>query len=1043
MACNPFPAPSFGLFIDNVQGIWASTDEAHGDRSCDYTGGTLVVSGPNGSMPFTAGGSQVVRHKFFGSNNYLAVLFLGTGIGPQTATVVIVDFVASSITTKIALMTSVPQNQIPWLQFSQGTGSACLIGAPGTINTAIGGIFRSDTGDLLCGGVVPFIPTLEISGEAIAGATQIKHGGTVIAGPCPNPSGQLNVTPSSRNFGTVKLGGCAQPAATEQFTLQNSGTDCLTINGIQDVAPYSVISTSTGMPAELEPGESMTATVLFDPAVTGIYNNVTLPVATVNNSGGDSELECDGRGEQAEADCSVSPGAVNFGHTPVGTIENAGFTVTNSGDVPISVTIAGAPPGAVFQWSGTNANLTCGQSVTVPVAFSPTAEGPVSANISVGVNPGSNKTVVLNGEGCIPNAVIQAPPAPFPAFGEVRRGYRMVKFIKVENTGDDTLVFTASISGADAALFGILQSTTSITDVVASRTFSVDPTQSCGSGPIGDGEVIVPVVFYADGAPPATANALLTINNHNDASAAASFDYTLSGDIIAGNVVDAVAVLDRSGSMDDAIPGGGTKMQAAIHAGRLLVNLMPPDIENRVAATSYSTNANTFLGIDEITAGNQGAKVNAINAGEPELVPDGWTAIAAGMMVGEKEFAVPRAGAMPAELVKAMIVLTDGLDNTAYLNPDDNRHYSILGGQARDPANTSNFIDTEPYAPPGDVDIYGIGLGTGENIDTMQLASISSAAGGYYGTVDPTSPDTLFQLMKFYTQIYMDLVDTSTIEDPKTTIQAGEKHAYEFDVLRGDVSGMVVVYDLDGLRVPFWLETPLGEIVDPSTIPADFALRAGATEASRFVEFQLPAKEPKRYAGRWKLIVQHDGRVCRGTPDARETQRMGFLPEKCGDSKKPVDYGFAIGVGSNFRLQAYLSAGSVNVGDPITMTAVPTEAGLPVLGCTVTVDVRAPNGQEWTGITLSDGAVPDGEYAGVFTPTAQAGSYTFKFRATGYSRDGEPVKREVVRAKYVQGAVRQPPATGNPGGSMSEECCKRIIKILEKNNALLGKNFGK
>lgn len=1044
MACTPFSAPSIGLFVDNNQGIWASNDEAKGDRSCDYTSGNLVVSGPNGSTNFNAGLNQQVRHKFFGSNNNLAVLLLGTGVGPKSASVILVDFVASSIQTKLALTTTVPDNQIPWLQYSTGTGNACLIGAPGTINVAIAGIFRSDTGDLICPGPGPFSPTLEISGEAVSGATQIKHGGNIISGPCTNPSGQLSVTPGSHNFDTVKIGGCPMPLPTEQFTLTNIGTDCLTINGIQNAAPYSVIATSQGFPAELDAGEMMTATVQFNPLAVGTFDNVTLPISTTNNSSGATALECDGSATQAQSDCSFSPSSLNFGSVPVGTTVVQNVAINNTGDVPISVTVAGAPPGAVFQWSGVNANLTCGQSVTIPISFGPLNETPSNVSLLVGVAPGSNKTIPISGVGCIPNAEIQVPPAPFPSFGEIRQGYRTVRFITVQNTGDAVLNFTASISGTDAPMFGILQSTSSITDVTSSRNFTVDPVQSCGPGPTGSGEVIVPVSFFADGMPPQMAGATLTINNHNDGAAPASFMLPLSAEIIAGNVVDAVGIFDRSGSMSDTVQGGGTKMQAAIQAGRLLVNLIPPDLGNRVAATSYGETATTFLGVDEITAGNQNSKVNAINSGEPDLNPTGSTAIAAGMMVGQKEFDVPRVGPDPADLVKAMIVLTDGMDNTAYLNPDDNQFYSVLGGQAREPGNLFSFVDTQPYTPPSDVNIYGIGLGTGEDIDTAQLAAISSSAGGYYGTVDPTSPDTLYQLMKFYTQIYMDLVDTATIEDPQATIHPGDVHTYEFDMLRGDVSFMVVIFDLEGKRIPFWLESPLNEIIDPTMIPAGFALRAGATEATRFVDVLLPQKEPSRYAGRWRLHLRHEGRVCLGTPDPREPgKEVGFLPKKCRDSKDPVTYGFAIGAGSNFRLQAYLSAGEVKVGESIKMTAVPTEASLPVLGCTVTVDVRAPNGQLWAGLKLTDGSPENGEYESIFAQTAQAGSYTMTFRATGYSRDGEPVKREAVRSKYVQGRVRQPPATGRPGDDEDDDCCERLVKILKSNQELLKKALSK
>jgi hypothetical protein len=103
-----------------------------------------------------------------------------------------------------------------------------------------------------------------------------------------------------------------------------------------------------------------------------------------------------------------------------------------------------------------------------------------------------------------------------------------------------------------------------------------------------------------------------------------------------------------------------------------------------------------------------------------------------------------------------------------------------------------------------------------------------------------------------------------------------------------------------------------------------------------------------------------------------------------------------------------------------------------ITGCTVTVDVVAPGGQTWTNIVLmddgahDDGDADDGEYARAFTQTAVAGTYTFTFRAQGFTRDGEPVNREAVRSKYVEGTVRPP--TGDPG----DECCKRLVTLLER-----------
>ncbi len=1033
MACTPLGTPTVGLFENSTQGVWNSFTETKGGRTVTHSGSGLSVSAPSGTINFSAAGSQVVRHKFFGTDNYLAILTSET-TNPGDHWMNIVDFTAPALTSRNVLFVS--GNGLPWLQHSQGSGAVCLIGAPTAFGVAGLAILRSDNGVTICPGPPPFVPTQQIVAEVTAGPppkVQIKEGGAIKAGPCPLPQGRLTLSPANpATFTTVKIGGCAQPPSTKQFVLKNTGDDCLTINSVGSLAPYNVTAQSQALPASLAPNASMTVTVTFAPAGVGTFNNVNLPISRVP-ANGDANIVCNGQAQLAQAAFSVSPVVDDFGHVLVGSPVTGQFTVKNTGDAPLSISVAPAAPGDAFQWAGFSGTLTCGQSQVIPVTFTPSAEGPVQTIVTVTGTPGGSKTVTLIGDGCVPNAVISVPPAPFPSFGDVRQGYRTPRLITVTNAGDDTLTFTATISGPDAALFGLMRPSQSVTDVLATRTYSVDPTFHCGGGATGDGKEEVVVVFFANAAPPRVANATLTIDNHNDPNAPASLIRPLTANVIAGNVVDAVAVFDTSGSMAQNVQGGGTKMAVAIQAGKLLASLLPPDLGNRVAATRFATDATTFLGIGEITAGNQQAKIDAIT--DPPLTPSGSTAIAAGVMTGLSEFAVARVGPMPPLLTKAVVVLTDGMDNTAFKNPADNLYYSIHGGLAHDPANPFNMIPTQPFVPPADVKIYAVGLGTGQDIDSGQLAQLSSGAGGYWNAVDPTKPGSAYQLMKYYTQIYMDLFDSSTIMDPRAVILPAQKHVYEFDILRGDVSAMVVVYDLDGVRLPFWLESPTGEIVDAGFVPPGFQLRGGFTATSRFLDVVLPLGAPARYAGRWKLIVMHDGVVCRGNP-SKDQQKLGFLPQECGPSRKPVEYGFAIGVGSNFRLQAYLTGGPVRVGEPIRLTGVPTEAGLPVTGCTVTVDAVDPSGQTWPTIVLrddgahDDGAAGDGEYARNFTQTAVAGTYTFTFRAHGVTRDGEPVNREAVRSKYVEGMVRPP--TGDPGSGLDDKCCKRLIKLLER-----------
>jgi hypothetical protein len=1038
MACTPLGTPTINLFENVTQGVWSNATESKGGRTCTHSASGLTVSAPNGTINFNAAANHTVRHKFFGTDNFLAVL-TSENTSPGQHSMNIVDFTAPALTSTNVMFVS--GNGLPWLQHSQGNGVVCLIGAPTSFGVAGLAILRSDNGTVICPGPPPFNPVQQIIGEVVGPPlkVQIKEGGTIKAGPCPLPAGVLALQPSNpTTFTTVKIGGCAQPPSTKQFTLKNSGDDCLTITSVGSVAPYTVTAQSQSFPATLNANGSMTVTVTFAPGAVGTFNNVNLPI-TRTPANGVASIVCNGQAVTAQPAFSASPATLNLGHILVGASASGSFTITNTGDVPIAISVPSAVPGDPFQWAAFSGTLTCGQSTVIAVTFTPQAEGPVSRTVTVTGLPGGNKNVTLTGEGCIPNAVIVVPPAPFPPFGDVRQGYRMPRFITVTNSGDDTLSFTATISGPDAALFGLMKPSQSITDVVATRTYSVAPTFHCGGGATGDGLEEVVVVFFANAAPPKAASATLTIDMHNDPSAPASFVRPLTANIIAGNTVDAVAVFDTSGSMADLVQGGGSKMGAAIEAGKLFASLLPPDLGNRLSGVRFATDATVFLGIGEVTAGNQQGKVDAIK--DPPLTPNGSTAIAAGVMTGLPEFAVPRVGPAPAILTKAVVVLTDGMDNTAFKNPADNQYYTIMGTPAHDPANLLSIIPTQAFVPPADVKIYAVGLGTGQDIDAGQLAQLSSAAGGYWNAVDPTQPAATYKLMKFYTQIYMDLFDASVIKDPKDVIFPGQKHVIEFDVLQGDVSVMVLMYDLGGLRLPFWLESPIGEIVDAGFVPPGFQMRSGFTATSRFLDFILPWASPSRYAGRWKLIVMHDGRVCRGAPSP-EAKELGFLPRDCGTSKSPVEYGFAIGVGSNFRLQAYLTAAPVKVGDPIRLTGVPTEAGLPVTGCTVTVDSVGPGGQTWPTIVLKDdgahddGDADDGEYARMFTQTAVAGTYTFTFRATGFTRDGEPVNRETVRSKYVEGPVKPPPPHGD------DDCCRRLIAILERHSHLLAEIAG-
>jgi hypothetical protein len=684
---------------------------------------------------------------------------------------------------------------------------------------------------------------------------------------------------------------------------------------------------------------------------------------------------------------------------------------------------------------GVNGILNCGQSQTLAVSFTPPAEGPQSASLSVTSGaPGSPHTIALIGEGCIANAAIVVPPSAPITFGQVQRGFRTVRFFEVQNTGDGPLTFNGAITGPDASLFGLPEPTGSVTSPPAVRAYEALPVSPCGAGASGSGRVIVAVSFFANDVPK-LASATLTLSGHNatNVPAGQAFSFPLTAEIVAPVALDVALVVDHSGSMGDPL-GTRVKMDAAVAASELFVELLRADLDDRVAVVRFNHVPEVvvaMVAVSSTVAPTQATIRQRVRTDIPP--PAGNTAIAGGALLGIFEIRTPRAVTPPA-LTRALVVLTDGIENTGFEDPPGSGSwFSINGGEMLLPLPATGTVNTSPMPRPPDIETYAIGLGRTGEIDEAQLTTLAGDPKRYLRVNGDLTGTAYFNLEKYYTQIFMDIVGTAPVVDPMNWIVPGDTHEIEFDVLRGDVDALVVVYDFEGRRLPFFCLSPTAELVDPAIVPPGYQLRSGATSRARFVEFEMPLTEPDRYAGRWKVLVRHPGRVCEGLPP-QNLKEPGFLPRKCRKFTDPLLYGIAIGVGSNFRMMPFVTPAPVFVGDPILLTAVVSEAGLPVTGCTVTVGATAPDGTAWIVPLLDDGAhadgdPDDGEYAHSFTHTSAVGIYHFRFIATGHSRDGEPVRREAVRDKPVLARPTKEPPDG--------DCCDELREAIGEQTELL------
>jgi hypothetical protein len=215
----------------------------------------------------------------------------------------------------------------------------------------------------------------------------------------------LFATPSSLAFGTVPAGN----SVTLPATILNGGTSAETITGTTGPsAPFTI----TGMPATLAAGASATVEVTYKPtAAQADSGSVTItgsagPAATVSLSG---------TGVTGQGTLSAAPASVSFGTVPLGQRSEQVIQVTNTGNLPMTITGFSAP-GAPFGTPDpvtTGITLDPGYDLTIPVTFTPQSETAASASYALIASDKRNApqtlTVTVSGTGAAPASGVAVP----------------------------------------------------------------------------------------------------------------------------------------------------------------------------------------------------------------------------------------------------------------------------------------------------------------------------------------------------------------------------------------------------------------------------------------------------------------------------------------------------------------------------------------------------------------------------------------------------------------------------------------------------------
>ncbi|HET6208486.1 MAG TPA: choice-of-anchor D domain-containing protein, partial [Terracidiphilus sp.] len=208
---------------------------------------------------------------------------------------------------------------------------------------------------------------------------------------------QLTLSAGSLAFGSLTV----NTTATKTLTMTSSGTSALVVHSVM-VAGTGFAISGASFPATLNPGQSLTLQVRFDPTATGAASG-TITVSSNSSSGGTSTVTLSGTGTNpVNPVLTLSKTTLSFGDDPVGTAVTLPVTLTSTGSSAVTVSAASVT-GAGFTFSGATFPVTLNPNIaiTIQVGFDPTVVGAASGTLTFTSNSstGTTSKVTLSGNG--------------------------------------------------------------------------------------------------------------------------------------------------------------------------------------------------------------------------------------------------------------------------------------------------------------------------------------------------------------------------------------------------------------------------------------------------------------------------------------------------------------------------------------------------------------------------------------------------------------------------------------------------------------------
>lgn len=464
-----------------------------------------------------------------------------------------------------------------------------------------------------------------------------------------------------------------------------------------------------------------------------------------------------------------------------------------------------------------------------------------------------------------------------------------------------------------------------------------------------------------------------------------------------------VLSMDSSGSMNDPAGDGRLKINVLRDSAVVVASLAQED--TGLGAVSWDTDADVAgamaiqdAGI-EIFGGGRIALQSHISGHVTDL--SGLTAIGDGVLAAQDLLS-----AAPASYaVKAMVVLTDGQE-------------------------TASLFLSELPAGSIDGQVFAIGLGTAENIQPAALATLTGDREGYLLMTGAMTSDDYFLLAKYYQQILAGVSNLEIVVDPNGWLQPGEKVRIPIHINETEWQVDAVLHTPEPSFVRYWLETPDGQVITPSSLAGEPVSRYVVDRQLAFYRLSLPvsAVGAQDSSRPWHAVIELDAKGWIRYVEKLKNGEGKLTAEQIRSLAHGLRYSFVAQARSVLRMAPSVLQSSLVPGADVRVGAIITEYGMsPSRGADVVVEVTPPSGARFD-LHLTEQA--DGEFVAHMV-AALPGTYRLRFLAKGRNSRGSAWTREALRSAVVWRKGDDP----LPGPKTQDTLCG-LLTCLEKSGGL-------